>query len=256
MKKENIAAQLYCFRDYIKTVEQVDETLKKLSAIGYKSVQLTSALPQEISLAEVLALLAKHDIKAVSTHERSNSIFDETEKTISKLHTLGVTHTAYPWLHIVPESYDETVEFAHKLNDLALRFKAEGITLSYHNHAKEFIKFNGMTMLEIIYANAPDLAAEIDTFWVHKGGQNPESWVRRVAGRMEYLHIKDYGMDAKGDNPVMKPIGGGNLDWANIIKAAEETGVKYFIVEHDADVTDPFASFEASFKYLIENFAE
>ena len=54
----------------------------------------------------------------------------------------------------------------------------------------------------------------------------------------------------------MMPIGCGNLNWQDIIPTAKSAGVKYFIVEHDADVTDPFESFEKSLRYLEENFLE
>ena len=256
MKKENIAAQLFCFRDFIKTPQQVDETFGKLRSIGYRQVQLTTALPQELSVDQLKKLLAKHGLTAISAHERSEIIFDTPEKVIDKMHALGITHVAYPWPHITPADYSAAVGFARKLNELALLFKENSITLAYHNHAREFVRFGGKTMLEIIYDNAPELAAEIDTFWVHAGGGSPEKWVRRTAGRMEYLHVKDYGMAKMDDAPVMMPVRYGNLDWNAIITAAGETGVRYFIVEHDNHVTDPFDSFDKSYRYLSENFAE
>ena len=54
----------------------------------------------------------------------------------------------------------------------------------------------------------------------------------------------------------MAPIGSGNLNWHEIISTAETCGIKYFIVEHDGDVLDPFESFETSFNYLKKNFME
>ena len=149
-----------------------------------------------------------------------------------------------------------------RLNEAAKAFKAEGITLSYHNHAIEFKRFEGKLMLELIYDNAPELAGEIDTHWVQRGGGNPVKWIQRLANRMEYLHIKDYGVDSPNhaeiwsNVPVMKPIGSGSLDWNDILSAAEACGVKYFIVEHDADVGDPFDSFEESFRFLDKNFVK
>ena len=73
---------------------------------------------------------------------------------------------------------------------------------------------------------------------------------------MSVLHIKDYGVDSKDRSsiwnhlPVMKPVGGGNLQWESILPEAEKAGVKWFVVEHDADVDDPFKSFEESMEYL------
>lgn len=49
MKPSQIAAQLYSFRDFRHsgTPAGVPDTLKRLRAIGYESVQLSSALPRD-----------------------------------------------------------------------------------------------------------------------------------------------------------------------------------------------------------------
>ena len=44
MKKSQIAAQLFSFRNYIKTPEAVEETFRKLHEMGYEAVQLSSSL--------------------------------------------------------------------------------------------------------------------------------------------------------------------------------------------------------------------
>lgn len=54
----------------------------------------------------------------------------------------------------------------------------------------------------------------------------------------------------------MMPVGRGNLDWDDIFAASAEAGVKYFIVEHDKNVLDPFASFAESFRFLSENYVK
>lgn len=263
MKKSQIAVQLYCFRDFIKTPEGVADTFRRLGAIGYEAVQLTTALPESLKPAELKSLLNDAGLAAVSAHENGAKILDHTEEVIAKLKTLGVRHAAYPAPHINLTGIGETVALARRLNEAAKAFRAQGLTLAYHNHAMEFKRFEGRFILDLIYDNAPDLAGEIDTFWVQKGGGNPVKWIRRLAGRMEYLHIKDYGMDSPapteiwGNAPVMKPIGSGSLDWDDIFSAAEESGVKCFIVEQDGDVViDPFDSFEKSFRFLEKNFVK
>ena len=262
MKKSQIAAQLFCFRDFIKTTEGIADTFRRLRAIGYETVQLTSALPESLKPAELLSLLKGAGLTAVSSHEPGAKILDHTADVIAKLKALGIKHTAYPGPHVNPTGVAEVIAFARRLNEAAKAFKAEGITLSYHNHAIEFKRFEGKLMLELIYDNAPELAGEIDTHWVQRGGGNPVKWIQRLANRMEYLHIKDYGVDSPNhaeiwsNVPVMKPIGSGSLDWNDILSAAEACGVKYFIVEHDADVGDPFDSFEESFRFLDKNFVK
>ena len=47
-----------------------------------------------------------------------------------------------------------------------------------------------------------------------------------------------------------------NLDWNMILETAESAGVEWYVVEHDADVGDPFESFAESLKFLTENFVK
>lgn len=260
MKRNEIAAQLYCFRNYIRTEAGIADTFRRLREIGYESVQLTSAFPETLTTARLDQLLKDHGLAALSSHESGPKIFSEPERIIGKLRELGVAHVAYPATHLHPTGVAEVVDFARQLNALALKFREAGIVLAFHNHDKEFRRFEGKLMLDLVFDNAPDLEGEIDTHWVQRGGGDPEKWVRRLAGRMRAIHLKDYGVDTAdcrdfwSNVPVMKPVGSGNLDWRGIIGAAEECGVRYFVVEHDQNVTDPFASFAESFRYLSENF--
>ena len=64
------------------------------------------------------------------------------------------------------------------------------------------------------------------------------------------VHFKDLKM--KTDNKYeMAEIGEGNLDWDAIIKACEEAGTKWALVEQDVCQRDPFESLKMSYDYLI-----
>jgi len=260
MKKSQIAAQLYCFRDFIQTERGIADTFRRLHGMGYEAVQLTASLPESLTAEKLLELLADHGLKAVSSHESGAKIFNETDRIIEKMLALGIRHLAYPAPHLCPTGVGEVIDFAEKLNALALKFREHGITLAYHNHAIEFRRFEGKMMLELIYGHAPDLQGEIDTHWVQRGGGAPVYWIKKLAGRMEVIHLKDYGIDSADNKniwsnvPVMKPVGQGNLAWDEIIPVSEQSGVKIFVVEHDKDVPDPFASFGQSFAFLAEKF--
>ena len=130
-------------------------------------------------------------------------------------------------------------------------------TLAYHNHSIEFERFNGRTMLEILYAEAPEIDAELDTYWVQKGGADPVRWIETLAGRQQVLHLKDYGMKpfCECGDSVMMPVGEGNLDWKRILDAAGRAGVTCWVVEHDGDTSDPVGSFASSIRFLKENFS-
>ena len=259
MNKSKIAAQLYSFRDFIKTPEDVEDTFHKLHDMGYEAVQLSSSLapmPEE----QLANLLKKYGLVPCSSHEQAARIVNETEDVIAHLKKLGVTHAAYPAPHLSPNTRKEVIRLAKTLNDRAVQFAEAGIELAYHNHSAEFVKFDGRLFLELIYENAPCLKSELDTYWIQHGGCCPVEWILRMKNRMQVLHIKDFAKIRKDPEAfwnvesVMAPVGDGNLNWKDIFKAADESGVEWYVVEHDGNCPDPFESFGRSMKYLTEHF--
>ncbi len=253
MKKSQIAAQLYTLRDFLKTPEDIAKSLAKVRQIGYEAVQISGM--GEISTSELNKILANEGLVNCATHESGKSIVEETDKVIARLQELNCKFTAYPYPHQVPANYDEAVALAKQLNTAAEKMAAAGQVLCYHNHAIEFRRFDGKLMLDIFYDNAPAMYSELDTYWVQSGGCCPTQWVKKMAGRLPLLHLKDFmiGEDNKG---TMAAIGAGNLDWPSIIAAAEAGGTEWYIVEQDVCPKDPFECLADSFKFINDNFVK
>ena len=256
MQKITIAAQMFSFRNYIKTPAGVRDTFRRLKQMGYDAIQLSGSIAP-MPTADLAAMLRDEGLTAPTSHSFAKTIVEEPEKEAERLLELGCRHTAYPFPHWRPTGEGEVIELARELNEAAKRFRAAGVTLAYHNDSIEFERFNGRTMLEILYAEAPELDAELDTYWVQKGGADPVRWIETLAGRQQVLHLKDYGMkpfcDCNGS--VMMPVGEGNLDWERILDAADRAGVTCWVVEHDGDTSDPFGSFASSIRFLKEKFS-
>ena len=51
---------------------------------------------------------------------------------------------------------------------------------------------------------------------------------------------------------MMTEIGNGNLEWKNIVAAADEAGCKWYIVEEDTCPGNPFDSLKQSYEYIKE----
>lgn len=251
MKKCQLAAQLYTLRDFIKTPEDIAKTLPKVKAIGYDAVQISGMGP--IAEEELVKIAADCGLVICATHEPGKKIFEETGAVIERLNKLNCHCTAYPFPHIMPECKAGVLDFAAKLNEAALKMQAAGIKLCYHNHAIEFERFDGELMLDLIYKNAPALQAEIDTFWIQAGGNDPVEWIKRFPGRQPLLHLKEYGI--RKNERKMFAIGDGNLNWQEIIAAGKACDVEYFIVEQDdCNGVDPFEELRRSYDFIAENF--
>ena len=121
MRKSQIAAQLYSFRDFIKTPEGVADTFRILHEMGYGAVQLSSSLakmPEE----ELARLLAEYSLVPCSAHENGADIVGKTEEIIAKLRKLNCFHLAYPGPHVNVTGEGEARAFARMLNRKAQEF--------------------------------------------------------------------------------------------------------------------------------------
>lgn len=253
MKLTQIAAQLYTVRDSCKTASDLATTAAKLRTIGYTAAQVSGIGP--IPYAEVRKILDDAGLAICATHESSAMIRTDPAQVIDRLAELGCGWTAYPYPSDV--DFTDPNQVSSLIDDLVRAGTAlaeAGMSLGYHNHAIEFIRVGGKTILETIFdsVDAEHLTAELDTYWVQYGGGDPVGWCRRMAGRLPGIHLKDYAFTAK-NAPVFGEVGSGNLDFRAIVAAAEQSGCEWFIVEQDTCPGDPFDSLRSSFEYMRDN---
>jgi sugar phosphate isomerase/epimerase len=255
VKLSQVAAQLYTVREHCQTAADLAVTAKKIRAIGYTAVQVSAVGP--IPDPEIVAILRNEGLAICATHEPSAVILDEPEKAIDHLRALGCRLTAYPF----PRDVDFTnathiTTLVRKLDAAGAKFRAAGLVLGYHNHAIEFVPFEGAPVLETIYARtAPqNLVAELDTYWIHYGGGDVVEWCRKLRGRLPFIHLKDYCFTAE-NKPSWCEIGQGTLPFKKIIAEAEASGCEWFIVEQDTCPGSPFDSLKISYDYIRAHLA-
>ena len=129
--------------------------------------------------------------------------------------------------------------------------KELGMQLLYHNHDFEFIKLDGKYALDILYEEVPAdlLKTELDTCWVNVGGEVPADYIKKYSGRAPVVHLKDFvgeksesmyeliGIKSEApkrpSNFELRPVGSGCQDFPAILKAAEEAGAEWVVVEQD-----------------------
>ena len=91
MPDSKIAVTLFNVRDFCKTESDLDATLDKLCAIGYKVVQV-SAVPLEPEV--IRKQLDKHDLFCCATHESLADISGDASALADKLDILGCDFAA------------------------------------------------------------------------------------------------------------------------------------------------------------------
>jgi sugar phosphate isomerase/epimerase len=251
VKPNQIAAQLYTVRDFCTSSPDLAQTATKLRAIGYEAAQ-ASGISADISPSEIRTILSDAGMAICATHENSDLIRSNPLAVVERLQAMGVTHTAYPYPSGV--DFSDVAAVKAMVSDLDVAgavLREHGCTLSYHNHAIEFLRIGGETLMDYIArATSPEnLKFELDTYWVQFGGANPVEWCKKAAGRLPILHCKDYGFGSN-NQPFFAEIGYGNLDFPAIIAAADAAGCEWFVVEQDTCPGDPFVSLEKSYKTM------
>lgn len=255
MSDFKLGLQLYSVRDEME--KDMDACLKAVKEMGYECVEFAGFFGK--SAEEVKAMLDKYGLEAVSSHQTVGVKDDEPlkpEDTVKYLNTLGVKYCAIPWYgkENYVNDWDGTMAKFKKSSEI---LKKGGIDLYYHNHDFEFDKINGKTIHEMIFDNLglDVIKPELDVCWVHYAGYEPTEVMKKYAGRMEILHLKDFVCKNLGGGPVyalidnsgseetkaskedkgfeFRPVGYGIQDMPKIVEAAKECGIKYLIVEQD-----------------------
>jgi sugar phosphate isomerase/epimerase len=247
-----IAAQGYTVREFAKTQPDIVKTCQKLKKIGYDAVQVSAwaAVPH----AEMRKILDGEGLVCCATHVGWDRVSKEPERVAEEHAILGCRHTAIGsgpgiWDGSAPKTEAHWSNFANQMTAVAKTLKPLGLSFGYHNHAVEFEKVGRRTIMDVLIEDSgPEMTVEIDTFWVQHGGADPAVYVRKVAGRIPLLHLKD--MTIKDNKIIMAEVGEGNLNWKSILAAAREAGVEWYIVEQDTCQRDPFESLTISLNNL------
>ena len=274
MKKFNVGVQLYSLRDMME--KDVEATLKAVSEIGYKYVEFAGYFGK--TAEEMRELLDRYGLKAISVHQGYDVFLTDAKKNIDYLKGLGVKYCVIPWMdvsqHAGHPKFEQTVE---EIKKVGKELKENGIQLGYHNHDFEFDKFQNKNLIDWLYETVPAdiLETEFDCGWVTYAGENPAEYIRKYADRTHIVHLKDFTCkrfksgpayqlidddgnpmdvetDSREDNGFeYRPVGQGKMNVPEILKACDEVGVEYLIVEQD-DFTniEPLEAVKQSFEYL------
>lgn len=249
MNRKQIAAQLYTLRNFARTAEELDATLKKVKQIGYDAVQVSGIGP--IAPSGVKDICTAQQLTICATHISFDRLVNDLDNVIQQHLSWNCR---YVGLGSLPAEYRGGKEgytvMGQLLTEIGRKLTAAGLQLIYHNHKFEFEKFEGKTGMDwLLESSDPEhVGFELDTYWVQAGGADPADWIRKVEGRMKVIHLKD--MAVINDKQVYAEIGQGNLNFPAILQACRETGVEWYVVEQDECAGDPFESLAISYQAL------
>lgn len=262
MIRQSIALQVYSIRD--EAAADFRGTMQAVKEMGYQGVELAGTY--DMTVAQVKKILDEVGLQFVSAHVPVDEL--EKDEVLDEYAAAGLKYIAVPY---ISGFRDEEMMLAtiDRIRKIAVRTKARGMQLMYHNHDFEFKKINDRYVLDAIYEEISEdlLKTEIDTCWVNVGGENPAEYVLKYSGRAPIVHLKDFcgvkndhmyaliGLSVDNNDPQefeLRPVGCGVQDIPSIVDAADRAGASWLIVEQDRPSMDktPMECARMSMEYL------
>ena len=245
-----IGAQLFTLRTYLQTESDIRLSLEKVAKMGYRYVQVSGMGPIDPHLLREIC--DQLELKIVLTHNSAERILYDTDKLIEEHNILGCD---YIGLGSMPDKYRSNFwidQFGKDFLEPVKKMAAAGKRFMYHNHNFEFERTpDGRLLMEHLLDQLPAelMGITLDTYWVQAGGADIYQWLEILKDRIPCVHLKD--MAVSGWNPIMAPVGEGNLNFPAIIKKLQEIGqTEYALVEQDTCQGSPFDCLKKSYDYL------
>src|SRR5690606_19994566 len=181
--------------------------------------------------------------------------FDQTLEYVGTLGQEYVGSGGWPGPGI--GTYENTLATAEAMNRLGERAVEAGFEKFFgHNHDSEFrttYEHDGETLSawEILVreTNPEYVTFQLDVAWAAHAGVDVPALIAEYGDRIELIHVKDAtGLNA-GGRPTFTNLGEGDVPLQEILTAAQEAGVVYYVMEWDlAPDGDDFVT--TGFEYL------
>lgn len=225
MAKIPVGIQLYTVRQSL--TQDFKGVLKQLAEMGYKGVEFAGKYG-DMEPADLAAFLKEIGLKCCGQHVGVDALIDPASKVYAYAKALRCPYVTTSGCGEVDKDWAGAIEKYRQCGAVA---KSKGCIFTYHNHSQEFNKFDGVYAEDILLQKTDpvEVQAELDTFWIRKGGPDPVAYIAQYPGRVPQIHLKDM-------NPltcVFTEVGNGLMDLKAIFKMGKEVGAKWVIVEQD-----------------------
>ena len=245
----NIGIQLYSIRQ--KLNEDFEGSMRKLSKIGFNAVETANYKDRKFygyTPKEFFSFTTSLNIKALSSH--ANVQMETLAQTIEDTLEAGMQYLVKPSFDkAYRNSLDDYKKQAEVFNKVGEKCKQSGLRFGYHNHAFEFEKMDGQIPYDVLLKNteADLVCMQLDTYWMVYAGYDPMDYINNYPHRFELLHIKDL---LPNEAKESTEIGQGIIDFKEIFRAKDRSGMQYFFLEQESFQMDMFESIGISYKYL------
>ncbi len=255
--------QIYGVRE--QASKNLDSTLKQVTALGYKRVELCSfhgyansgfGPLADMEPEQVHKEIEDAGLQCESCHFQFRE-FDPgmIDQSIAYATGLGLK---YMIMSSPKEgARDPSVpmdlwkwNFDH-MNKVGERIKTAGMQFGYHNHSNEWKKIGDTLVFdELLKSVDPKFVQlQMDLGGTVSSGHDPVAYLASNPGRFCSLHVKDAKSGQTGGGSL--ELGRGDVDWKRLFAASNKSGVKAYYVEMEVrPPNDPMKALEDSAAYL------
>lgn len=253
---KRIGAQFYTIRNFCGTLEGFDDSCRRVSEMGYKVIQLSGT--GDFTGEEVKSVLDKYGLICACTHRGADRYLEHLDEEIEFHKTIGCKVCG---IGAMPDCFNRDFreddglkvveDFANKFGPVCQKLAEHDLVFAYHNHDFEFIKIDGKFLFDILFEKLPyeNFKLILDVYWLAYSGVDPAKFIYRHKDNIACVHFKDLKVVNHKQN-MFAEVGQGNLEWDEIIEAAENSSAEYALVEQDRCEGDPFEALQVSYNFL------
>jgi sugar phosphate isomerase/epimerase len=236
--KGPLGLQMYSLRFF--SPSNAVSKLDKAKELGFRTIE--GGAPA--GMTNYLQLLEERGLKLVSTGADYATLKRDPERVVAQARKLGAKYVMCSWIPHPKNQFSEkeTREAIEIFNKAGEKFRAAGITFTYHCHGYEFQPHGDGTLFDLIVkeTNPEWVSFEIDVFWAAQGGADPAKLIEKHGSRFKLLHVKDLRKGAAINSTGTAPdedsvaVGQGSIDWVAVLRAAQKAGIQHYFIEDEA----------------------
>jgi sugar phosphate isomerase/epimerase len=242
-------------------------TLKVMQAMGFEAVELAyfpgfvgdyrgSFTPLEnLSPAEVRRIVQDSGLRCTAAHFPSKEFTPERfARAVDWAKGVGLERMIYAGLDLPAQPTLAQVQAQlDVLNAAAGRVHAAGLKAGFHTDSHVWRTFDGRSATEEMMRRLDPGLCEIqmDFGTIVQVGVDGAALLERYPGRFFSVHLRDAKRPAD-TWPYLpaSPLGTGEVDWAAVIRAAQRSGVKNYVLEMTRYPGGVFDAMKESLDYL------
>ncbi|MBQ2555799.1 MAG: sugar phosphate isomerase/epimerase [Thermoguttaceae bacterium] len=238
--KGPVGLQLYSLRDVFG--QDLEKGFNTAEGLGFGYVELAGRYNLEID--EMVAKLKEHHLTPIAGHWDYNLFKNDPESVAKEVKALGLKYAGVAWIpHDGDFDEDDVNAAAEVFNNAGKVLAKYGIGFYYHNHGYEFLPAgDGKTMFDLLVERTDPkyVSFQMDILWTIFPGQDAAALLRKYPDRWLLIYLKDLKKGVEGNNSGGTSVendvtlGSGQVPYAEVLKAAQEVGVKYYFIEDES----------------------